>query len=140
MSRPIGTLLVLLACLGCGTGRRTFEEPVTLGGVEVAPGVLNDGEFVYMSRCRGCHGVAGRGDGPYAASLTPRPSDLTAGVYPRIADDGDLPDDDALRRVLREGIAGTAMGPQDLGPEQLEPVLQYVKTLAPRAWVDQRVQ
>ena len=126
-------LVLALLLAGCGSGRRSFEEPVVLGGVEVAPEVLNHGEIVFMSRCRGCHGAEGRGDGPYAASMEPSPADLTSGRYPRAAPEGGLPSDEALREILVVGIEGTPMGPQDLGDEEREAVLQYSKTLAP-AW------
>jgi mono/diheme cytochrome c family protein len=124
-----GLLLVSLA--GCGDGHRSFEAPLVLGGREVAPDVLNRGEFVYMQRCRGCHGQHGRGNGTYASSLPIRPADLTRGVYPRLAEGGALPSDDALKRAVRQGIEGTPMGPQPVEGEDLEAVVQYVKTLAP---------
>lgn len=132
--RWLAGAVLVLALGGCGRGARTFEEPVTLGGREIAPELLNRGEFAYMRHCRGCHGPSGRGDGPYAGSLPTRPSDLTRGEYPRTgATDGVLPTDAQLRRVLVEGIEGTPMGPQGLGAEELEAVVSYLKTLAP-AW------
>ena len=36
------------------------------------------GQVLYLRHCAACHGVAGKGDGPVAASLQTRPSDLTA--------------------------------------------------------------
>lgn len=36
------------------------------------------GQAVFAQHCAGCHGAAGRGDGPVAASLQVRPADLTA--------------------------------------------------------------
>jgi mono/diheme cytochrome c family protein len=118
--------------IGCEGGERSFEEPVVLGGVEVAPEVLNRGEFAYVRYCRQCHGQTGHGDGPYAGSLTPRPADLTSGEYPRTgATGGELPSDEAIARVIREGIPGTAMGPQGVSASDLEALVQYVKTLAP---------
>lgn len=132
MTRWFVGLVALMAALGCEGGARTFEGPVVLGGREVAPEVLNRGEFVYMRHCRGCHGQGGRGDGPYASSLSVRPTDLTAGEYPRLgATGGELPTDEAIRRVLVEGIPNTPMGPQGLAGEDLEAVVQYVKSLAP---------
>lgn len=128
--RPL-VVFALLALTACGEGQRSFEAPVVLGGREVAPEVLNRGEFVYMQRCRGCHGQHGAGDGPYASSLTPRPADLTSGEYPRLAPDGALPSDQVLARAIREGIEGTPMGPQPVEGEDLDAVVQYVKTLAP---------
>jgi hypothetical protein len=46
------------------------------------------GEFEYRNSCAQCHGEAGKGDGPVAASLKETPSDLTTlqsdngGVFP----------------------------------------------------------
>lgn len=131
-------LLLAALLLGCGPGERSFEQPLVLGGEEVAPDVLNLGEIVYMQRCRGCHGQHGRGDGQYASSMQPRPADLTRGEYPRIgATGGALPTDEQLRRVVVEGIDGTNMAPQGLDGAPLEAVVAYVKTLAP-VWRERR--
>ena len=35
------------------------------------------GQQEYMVACAGCHGEAGKGDGPMAALMTTKPSDLT---------------------------------------------------------------
>ena len=46
------------------------------------------GKREYDSNCAGCHGLKGKGDGPYKPYLTKSPSDLTvlsknnSGVYP----------------------------------------------------------
>ncbi len=128
--RPLA--LLALVALSCGEGRRSFEEPLVLGGARIAPEVLSRGEFVYAQRCRGCHGARGAGDGPYASSLAARPADLTSGEYPRLgATAGALPSDEALARAIRDGIAGTPMGPQHVEGEDLDAVVQYIKTLAP---------
>ena len=126
-------LLVGLSLLaGCGSGERSFEGPRRLGGQEISADVLNRGEFVFVRHCRGCHGQRGEGDGHYASSMQPRPADLTRGQYPRTwGDRPGLPDDAALRRVIVEGIEGTAMIPLDLPEAELEAVVQYLKTLSP---------
>jgi mono/diheme cytochrome c family protein len=130
----LGLALAALLAAACGSGERSFEAPVVLGGTEVPPEVLNRGELVYMRHCRGCHGARGRGDGRYASSMSPRPADLTAGEYPRLgATGGELPTDEALRRAIVEGLEGTGMTPQPIEGENLEAVVQYVKTLSP-AW------
>jgi hypothetical protein len=51
----------LVAIAGCGW---TAQPP-------------RHGVDLYVRYCASCHGVAGRGDGPAAESLTPRPTDLT---------------------------------------------------------------
>jgi len=132
-------VVVGLALLGCGSGERSFEAPMTLGGEEVSADVLNFGELVYMQRCRGCHGQHGEGDGPYGSAMDPRPADLTRGVYRHL--EGERPSDAELERVITEGIDGTGMTAIDLEGEPLNAVIQYIKTLAPRTWRDdQRVQ
>jgi len=35
------------------------------------------GRDLYMRYCASCHGISGRGDGPAAEALQPRPADLT---------------------------------------------------------------
>ena len=37
----------------------------------------SDGRQMFATYCAPCHGKAGRGDGPAAASLNPRPANLT---------------------------------------------------------------
>ena len=48
-----------------------------------------------------------------------------------------LPSDDAIARVIREGVEGTAMGPQGVRGEELEALVHYVKWLAP-VWREPR--
>jgi high-affinity iron transporter len=38
---------------------------------------LTRGKALYAESCAGCHGAAGRGDGPVAAGLSPAPTDFT---------------------------------------------------------------
>ena len=48
-----------------------------------------DGPSVYRAYCAACHGAAGKGDGPVAAELKHRPTDLTTiarnnkAIFPR---------------------------------------------------------
>jgi mono/diheme cytochrome c family protein len=48
-----------------------------LGGCAREPGTHPSGEVLYHRYCASCHGVAGKGDGPLAASLRKPPTDLT---------------------------------------------------------------
>lgn len=47
----------------------------------------NEGAAIYSVNCAQCHGVSGKGDGPWATILSPRPADLTQlskdGVFPK---------------------------------------------------------
>lgn len=57
---------------------------------------------LFVLRCAPCHGEGGRGDGPAAVALTPKPRDLTDPAFHAAKDDA------ALRRVILEG--GGAVG------------------------------
>jgi mono/diheme cytochrome c family protein len=50
---------------------------VCLAGCEVRRESNPAGAELYARYCASCHGATGRGDGPAAASLAPRPADLT---------------------------------------------------------------
>jgi mono/diheme cytochrome c family protein len=44
--------------------------------VASTPASIARGQELYQQSCVSCHGVEGRGDGPLARSLTPRPADF----------------------------------------------------------------
>src|SRR5262245_21146950 len=93
------------------------------------------GKAVYDVRCVECHGATGKGDGPAAHLLTPRPRDFTAGRYKiRSTETGSLPTDEDLRRSVRLGLPGTAMPAWQglLSDEDVVAVVDYVKSLSPR--------
>ena len=62
---------------------------------------LSAGREIYEAECVSCHGPAGRGDGPLAATLDPPPLDLVIHVP--------LHPDDALFGFVFNGVEGTGM-------------------------------
>lgn len=67
----------------------------------------DEGKRLFTENCAQCHGTSGRGNGPWAASFSPAPTDLT-----RLSQDGTFP----RKRVLamidgydREGLPGQQM-------------------------------
>lgn len=68
------------------------------------------GKVVYDKWCLECHGETGAGDGAAAAFMLPRPRDFTGAVYQiRTTASGELPTDADIRRVIDNGMPGTAM-------------------------------
>jgi high-affinity iron transporter len=63
---------------------------------------LARGAEVYQANCASCHGVLGRGDGPAASGLDPKPTNL---AHPGLMDQSPL---DYYRRITI-GVVGTAM-------------------------------
>ena len=91
------------------------------------------GKAAYDKWCAGCHGDTGAGDGYAQAFMLPRPRDFTKGVYQiRTTASGELPTDADLRRVIDEGMPGTAMPGwrERLTDAQREDVIAYIKSFS----------
>jgi hypothetical protein len=68
------------------------------------PALMARGRAVYASTCATCHGPEGKGDGPGAKGLTPKPRNFTADQGWK---NGTRVED--IYRTLDEGIKGSAM-------------------------------
>ncbi|HYM25790.1 MAG TPA: c-type cytochrome, partial [Vicinamibacterales bacterium] len=120
---------------------RTRALGIVIGsiGVFATTGVAQSpaprGKAVYEAHCVECHGESGRGDGPAAALLHPRPRDFTSGKYKiRSTDAGSVPSDHDLIRSIAQGLYGTSMPAWDrvLPDEDIRDVAAYLKTLSPQ--------
>ena len=68
------------------------------------------GARVYAQRCAICHGPDGRGNGPAAPSLIPRPRDFTLGLFKfKSTPHGEPPADDDLKQIVANGLPASAM-------------------------------
>jgi mono/diheme cytochrome c family protein len=54
------------------------------------PQALATGQQLYAANCISCHGATGRGDGPAAAGLNPRPADFAQHMVPGQHTDGQI--------------------------------------------------
>jgi len=94
----------------------------------------NRGKPVYEQKCALCHGASGKGDGPAAERLLPRPRDFTAGKYKiRSTLSGQPPSDEDLVRVVKAGMPGTSMPAWEkvLKDDEVRAVVAYVKAFFP---------
>jgi len=79
-------------------------------GGEDTPAAESAASVLYKNNCILCHGASGRGDGPAAYLVFPKPRDFTAGVFRFKSTPGDQPAtvDDVVRTITK-GIDRTAM-------------------------------
>jgi mono/diheme cytochrome c family protein len=86
--------------------------------------VVKRGAALFQTHCKVCHGEEGRGDGPGAAGLNPKPADLTA-EHVDDHTDGDI------FWWLNYGIAGTAMPSFETTLSDVErwELIHYIRSL-----------
>ena len=100
--------------------------------VPVAAQDLESGRAIYDKWCAECHGVEGRGDGPAAEYMLPRPRDFEQARYQiRTTANGELPTDADILRVLDVGMPGTAMPAwPNLDDAERRDVTAYLKSFS----------
>jgi mono/diheme cytochrome c family protein len=93
------------------------------------------GAKVFKMYCETCHGPGGKGDGPAAAALNPKPANFAAGAFKYDANgNGKKGDIDDIKAIAHDGAAkhggSPLMAPWTmLSPDQLQAVAEYVKSL-----------
>jgi cytochrome c oxidase cbb3-type subunit 2 len=125
-----------------GAWREVFEPHlVNISVINVSPreDLLGLGRKVYKTRCVGCHGSNGDGNGPAATFLFPRPRDFTLGVFKfRTTPSGSLPTDGDLYRTLTRGVRWTAMPTwHELPGQERLAVITFIKTFSNR-WKEEK--
>jgi cytochrome c553 len=94
------------------------------------------GAQTFQTYCQTCHGPSGKGDGPAAAGLNPKPASFADGQFKFDPNgNGAKGEIDDIRAVVRDGAAKYGGSPlmapwPSLSPEQLQGVAQHVKSLA----------
>lgn len=116
----LGMFLLVRGQVGSGAAAGTVRNPFP-----PTQESLDEGRRVYGAYCLVCHGEQGRGDGPGAAVLNPRPADLRQHMAAGHTDA-------ELFAWVSEGVAGTAMvGFKDqLTEAERWHVINYIRSLA----------
>jgi mono/diheme cytochrome c family protein len=89
------------------------------------------GKAKYELLCAGCHGMSGKGDGPAAAGLNPKPADLSDRNYLSTLSDQYLFD------VIKEGGPQVKKSPLmpawrgALSDKEIASVISYLRSLPP---------
>jgi len=106
----------------------------------LAPGLANAGDAAagkgqFELNCSSCHGMTGKGDGPVAAALTPKPRDFGQGAFSFDTDgDGVKGSDADLKDVITNGAGaygGSMMmaGWPNLSGAEVDNIIAYIRTL-----------
>lgn len=115
------------------------EAKLKMAGGAVSTEQTGRPHGLYREHCAHCHGINGDGAGPTAAFLNPYPRDYRRGIFKFKSTPGPAapPTHDDLKRILVNGIPGTAMPSfRLLSDDELESLVHYVKYLAIRGEVE----
>lgn len=95
-----------------------MPNPVPMSDASMAAG-----QATYTQYCAVCHGPEGKGDGPGAAALEPKPANFSEAHVQELSDG-------ALFHVITHGREGTAMVAWEniIGEEQRWEVVNYLRT------------
>ena len=129
------SLAIVAGCGGqssdqTGANTNTSTEPVPVTPApDTAPGAgANEtveavGARVYAARCALCHGPEGRGDGPGAAALNPKPRNYHDKAYMATRTDAEL------LEVIRNGKGAMPRWSGILSEAEMQAVLKHVRGL-----------
>jgi len=96
----------------------------------VQKGNIEKGKEIYNRNCASCHGLYGKGDGPAAVSLRPRPRDLTDQEYVKGLSDEDL------FKVITYGGSSVGKSPfmpgwgNTLSKDDIIDIITYLRSLS----------
>lgn len=84
---------------------------------------VNTGRTLYKTQCSPCHGDKGKGDGPAAAALTPKPADHTSNAL-------QAESDGSLFYKISEGRKPMPSFKNTLNENQRWALINYIRTLS----------
>ncbi|HLU48935.1 MAG TPA: cytochrome c, partial [Planctomycetota bacterium] len=119
-------LLLLVPLVGCGDAEapsvpagggtssestpRPTDTATIAGGARRAVETAR-GRELYAKQCASCHGATGRGDGPVAWLLSPKPRDFTKMSFRLVSTESSMATDEDLFATITRGMPGSAMPP-----------------------------
>ena len=122
--------------MNCKLATIFFVAGIALLAAGAAHADVTGGKELFVkTNCNSCHGMEGRGDGPVAAALNPKPRDYVVGDFKFDSDkDGTAGSDADLALAIKNGAAlygGSAMmmGNPTLTDPDIELLVAYIRSL-----------
>jgi len=126
-----GLLATAVACSSKASGvgpESGTTAPSAKTSAVVTPATLEHGRGLYKVNCVACHGESGRGDGPAAGALKPKPRDHTDRAYMSTLTN------EEIGRVIQMGgaIKGKPLMPSNpqIRGADLDALVAYVRSLS----------
>lgn len=104
---PVVLMLGLVSAAPLPATAAAVAAPSPAGAATDAP--ADRGRELFARRCAACHGTEGRGDGPAAYLLYPKPRNFVRGHFRFVSTWDGVPTDEDLFTVISRGIPGSAM-------------------------------
>ena len=93
------------------------------------------GQEIYQQQCATCHGLSGRGDGPLAATLRPRPADFRVHMAAGHTDGELFTWLSKGAGHIHAGLRVTAVRDRPLAPRELHPWIRTLNGIGRGSWV-----
>lgn len=126
-----GGALLVLVTLGISGCSKDEPKGGATGATSAAAASNVDVKPVFAEKCVPCHGESGKGDGPAAAALNPKPRDYTDKAWQASVTD------EQIKKTIVYGGAAVGKSPNmpsapdlDGKPEVVDGLVKYIRAFA----------
>lgn len=132
MKQLIVALVTTLALVSWADGKKAPDVKADAKKFAIT-GTAENGKAKFKELCSSCHGEGGKGDGPAAVALTPKPANFTDAAHAATVTD------EYIYGMIKEGGAANGKSPlmvswkAALNETQLMDVAAYVRSLSKAA-------
>jgi mono/diheme cytochrome c family protein len=119
------SLAKALALAAVAAGALVMPAAAQQNPVAASPESVAAGKALFQQNCSTCHGNEGKGDGPAAPALNPKPANLAAGQLKHGSSEAEI------YNTITKGVPGTAMvGWASIPEKDRWNLVNYVKSLS----------
>lgn len=121
----VTSIMVFLKSLS--SERRVMDVGVTLASANVsntpAKADLSKGKEIFLKNCTLCHGSSGKGDGPAAKALNPKPANFTKGIFKYGSANTDI------SNFIKKGKGAMPPWGGVISDQDINKVISYIRSL-----------